>query len=75
MLAVGEKLKAKKIESPLLSDVALAYASAEISYIEATAQTRRNNLQALKAVTRHLAKGSEPRFKKIAGDDVKIEIA
>ena len=75
LLAVGEKLKAKKTESPLLSDVALAYASAEISYIEATAPTRRNNLQALKTVTRHLAKGAEPRFKKIKGDDVKIEIA
>ena len=69
-----EQLKQKRSSSPFISDTALLYAAADYSYIEATAKTRLNNLRSIAKVTRHLASGPAPRFKRIKGDAVKVEI-
>lgn len=69
-----EQLKQKRSSSPFLSDIAPLYAAADYTWIKALAQTRANNLRSLSKVTRHLASGPAPRFKRIEGDAVKVEI-
>ena len=60
----GEKLKSKRSDAPVMTEVAKAYLEASVSSIPASQGTRKNNLCALRTVTRGLVPGSDPVFKK-----------
>ena len=56
----GDKIESKRSTAPTVAEVVAAYLGAKPSSIDADHDTRKNNVSALRIVTRGVVSGSEP---------------